>query len=181
MCDIAHATKYARPPAMNLEKAAAYIMPETFSVILTMLNIQEPEFGAPDLVQKYGASFFDHIFATYYLTFGFDVTWSTRPGGNGIANGLPLITRKGVHLWLRKYIKAGSEAFWERLNNVLRDIPELVDPITEEAFVHKTIPRSCFPEHPDDAADTFIMNAYAQYTEASDQITANANQCKRQI
>jgi len=120
-------------------------MPETFGRVLALFKIEEPEYGPAEAVASFGHDVFDAIFSAYYTSLHLPVTLATRAGGAGANQRLPLVQRKTVHLWLRKYIAACPSEFWNRINVLLRDAPALLDPVTEEPFVHRVIPRSCFP------------------------------------
>jgi hypothetical protein len=156
---------------MPLERAAPYLMPETFSVILSTFKLPEPEWGPDDLLQTYGTSFFDDLFAAYYGAFRMNIVWATR-AMNGRTGRLPLITRKSVHLWLRNYIAAQPIEFETLFNELLHDCPELIDPMTEVPFGEKTIPRSCFPAQPIPTAQEFVKRALNDYMQASEQVIA---------
>ncbi|KAF4625584.1 hypothetical protein G7Y89_g12584 [Cudoniella acicularis] len=173
VCDIAMAVSSARPPAVPLEKAAVYLMPETFSTVLTLFEIQEPEFGPPEIVEDYGPSHFDDIFAQYYLAFDLPIVWATRPGSNR-PNNLPLIKRQSVKLWLRNYIMAQPDELHKRLNTLLRDVPELQHPMEDKPFIHKEVPRGCFPAEFDLAANRATVKAFAQFKAASMNIIDRA-------
>lgn len=173
ICDIASAVSSARPPAVPLEKAAVYLMPEAFATILTLFGIEEPEFGPPQLVQQFGPSFFDNMFAHYYVAFNVPIVWATRPDSDK-PNNLPLIKRASVKTWLRNYIRAQPDEFYTRLNEILDEVPELQHPMEDKPFLYKKIPRGCFPAHCDKAASTAIVQAFAQFTAASSKLIANA-------
>jgi len=147
-------------------------MPETFAMVLQVLNIQEPTVGPAEQIHTFGPPLFNDIFAAYYKWFGLEVTWMTRSGGR--ENGLPLINRRAVKHWLRNYIGYSRDQVYDRLNELVGDVPELRDPATDLPHEEKTIPRACIPEEPVKSAQDSIMVSYAGLTKASSEITGRA-------
>lgn len=173
ICDIASSISGAKHPPTTIEDSAAYLMPETFGVILKMFEIGEPEFGPQEVVQSYGPSLFDDIFATYYSAFNLPIVWTTRPG-SGRPNKLPLITRRTMKTWLGNYIASSPDEFHRRINIILCDISELRHPVTDLPFTEKVIPRECFPAQDDKVMLDGIISSFAKFQEAAKETIDNA-------
>jgi hypothetical protein len=167
------AVSSSNPPPVPVDKAAFYLMPETFASVLIQFGIEEPGFGPPETVKAYGPSLFDAIFAQYYLAFGLPVVWATRLGSNR-PNGLPLLKRESVKLWLRNYIRAQPDILHERFNTLLDEMSELRDPIEDKPFAYKVVPRGCFPADIDLAAAHAAAKAFAQFQAAGIKILDRA-------
>src|ERR1700753_103486 len=145
------------PVFSELAPTYPFIMPEAFRTLVSLLAIEDPEFPL-EAIPRFGLNFFDKLIATYYSAMGIDVTFGYRRGNNPQELTLPLIPRKAVHVWLRRFITAYPDKLWNSLNIILRDIPVLIDPITEEPFKHKIIPRSCFPSEDASHAEASLLN-----------------------
>jgi hypothetical protein len=173
------------PPPVNPDftRAFPFLMPEAFASILRLFKIDDPEFGPPDLLQAFGPDVFDKNFGAYYVAFGFKPVFAHRPFcRNAEQQKVPLIERKIVHQWLRKYVAGCPTEFWNRLNILLRDVPALLDPMTEEPFVHKIIPRSCFPaEGSIPGALEAVIKGIEEYKVQSEKIVAEAKPLQNQM
>jgi hypothetical protein len=172
------------PPPINtnLARAFPFIMPECFAKILAMFKVDDPEFGPPELIQAFGPDIFDKLFGVYYIAMGFDPVFAGRPfARDAQQQKVPLIQRKDVHQWVRKYIAACPDEFWNRLNIILRDVPALLDPLTEEPFAHKIIPRSCLPVDSIPGSLEPIIKAVTVYKAESEKIVAEAKPLPKQM
>jgi hypothetical protein len=165
---------------MPFEMAAAYIMPETFSTICKLFDLQDPEFGPSPLLKEYGTAPFDSLFGAYYKAFQMPIVWATRPG-TGREEQLPLIRRKTVHHWLRNCIAAQPPYFEEKLNDILHDCPQLEDPITETAFLVKVIPKTCFPTEPLAGAVEWLNEGFSEYLPAKSRIFGSARPVEQEL
>jgi hypothetical protein len=173
LCDMACAISDAHSPAIPISNAAAYLMPEHFSLVMTMLGFEEPTFGPPKLVQHFGHNFFDSIFAQYYLAFQLPIFWTTRPGSRH-QNKLPLITRAAMKTWLRDFLRAYPDYMHKNINKTLNEMGDVLrDPISEELFEFKFVPRTCVPAHFDKDLESLYAKAYAQYSAAAGRLIAN--------
>jgi hypothetical protein len=159
-------TRSSVPVNPDLTRAYPFIMPETFSNIAGLFLIENPEFGPPAVISMVGIGFLDAIFIVYYSLMGMDFTCAVRQGNDPDDKTLPLIQRKAVHAWLRRYIIAYPDELWMRLNIILRDVPALIDPLTETPFTHKIIPRSCLPSKGSDAEASALSDAMRGYDTA---------------
>jgi hypothetical protein len=140
-CDFARMnTQSSVPVNPDLTRAYPSIMPETFSAIVRLLLIDEPEFGPSEFISTAGIGFFDALFTLYYSLMGMEFTCVVRQGHDSEDSTLLLIQRKAVHAWLRRYITAYPNDLWMRPNIILRDVPALIDPLAEAPFAHKSIP-----------------------------------------
>ena len=169
ICDFACMnTQSSVPVNPDLTQAYPYIMPETFSAIVRLLLLNDPEFGPPEIVSRAGIRFFDALFTLYYSLMGMEFSCVVRQGHDSEDSGLPLLQRKAVHAWLRRYITAYPNDLWMRLNIILRDVPALIDPLTETPFAHKIIPRTCFPSEGSDAEAAALSKARGGYSSATE-------------
>jgi hypothetical protein len=134
-------------------------MPETFCAIVKLLLMDDPWFGTSEATDL--TEYFDSCFAAYYSEMEMEVAFATRQSSD--TQTLPLIRRGAIHNWLRKYIAAFPNDLWHRLNIILRDVPTLIDPLTETHFEHTVIPRSSFPSEESDVERSFVNKAIAGY------------------
>jgi hypothetical protein len=161
---------HSHPPVTASTAAAPFMMPETFSAILKLFFFQEPDFGPQDLIDAFGPEPFDSLFTEYYSAMNLQHVFVTRPESEK-QRTTPFLQRKRFHEWLRMYIATYPNAMWHRLNIILRDVPVLIDPITEEPFKYTIIPRSCFPAEGEYAEEIALLEKRTkQYDEASDKI-----------
>lgn len=73
---------------------------------------------------------------------------TTRQSENPVWHGMPALTRESfTDLHMRK-LSGDPAAYWQDISNLLKEIPELVDPVTGEGFEHREIPWDCFPQEP---------------------------------
>jgi hypothetical protein len=57
----------------------------------------------------------------------------------------PLLFRSALYDWIDFFIRADPNGMHRKFNMLLSGPHDLYDPLTDRPFVHKFIPRSCFP------------------------------------
>ena len=63
----------------------------------------------------------------------------------------------------------------KRINKILNEMGDVLrDPISEELFEFKSVPRTCVPALFDKDLESLYAEAYAQYNAAADRLIANA-------
>jgi hypothetical protein len=65
--------------------------------------------------------------------------------GHSTAPNTPLLLRSALYDWIDFFIRADPDGMHRKLNTLISGLQDLYDPLTDKAFIHKEIPRSCFP------------------------------------
>jgi hypothetical protein len=71
--------------------------------------------------------------------------------GHSTSPNTPLLHRSALYDWIDFFIRADPDGMHRKLTTLVTGLQDLYDPLTDKAFVHKEIPRSCFPAAGDPA------------------------------
>jgi hypothetical protein len=64
---------------------------------------------------------------------------------HSVSPDTPLLLRSALYDWIDFFIRADPDGMHRKFNMLLCGPHVIYDPLTEGPFIHKVIPRSCFP------------------------------------
>jgi len=174
LLNIGYALSDAHKPCIPTENIDASVMPEHFSFVARMLGCDNPFYGPNEAIQRFGHNLFDTMFAQYYDAYGIPIFWVTRPGSNH-KNKLPMIRRVDVKTWMWNNLRGFPENINKNINEVFDEIGHILrDPVTDDFFEFKFIPKSCVPADWDREVARRTIAAYEQFNAAAEQLMASA-------
>jgi hypothetical protein len=174
LLNLAYALSDAHKPCIPTNNTDASVMPEHFSLVVRMLGLDDPFFGPPEAIQRFGHNLFDTMFAKYYDAYGIPIFWTTRPGSDH-KNMLPMIRRVDVKAWVWNNLRGFPEDNHKSINKILNEMGHVLrDPVTDDLFEFKFIPKSCVPADWDREVARRTTAAYEQFNAAAEQLIASA-------
>ncbi|OCK89547.1 uncharacterized protein K441DRAFT_681132 [Cenococcum geophilum 1.58] len=167
------ATAEDRAPQMLPHGAQPYLTPEMFANLLDALSIGPLNFDDSD-TKNFQITTLDQAFLEFYTAMNLAHNHIARPNVPG--SKMPLLRRSGLGAYLLLLIRTDPPAMQQKLTALLSEQKRLfLDPFTESAFVHTTIPLSCFPASPDPGSVATLAASSAKWLEKRTALIARAN------
>jgi len=167
------ATAEDRAPQMLPHGAQPYLTPEMFANLLDALSIGPLNFDDSD-TKNFQITTLDQAFLEFYTAMNLAHNHIARPNVPG--SKMPLLRRSGLGTYLLLLIRTDPPAMQQKLTALLSEQKRLfLDPFTESAFVHTTIPLSCFPASPDPGSVATLAASSAKWLEKRTALIARAN------
>lgn len=150
-------------PQMLPHGAQPYLTPEMFAYLLDALSIGLLDFDDSD-TNNFQITTLDRAFLEFYAAMNLAHNHVARPNVPG--SKMPLLRRSGLGAYLLLLIRTDPPAMQQKLTALLSERKRLfLDPFTESAFVHTTIPLSCFPASPDPSSVATLAASSAKWLE----------------
>lgn len=143
--------------------AQPYLTPEMFANLLDALSIGSLDFDDSD-AKNFQITTLDQAFLEFYTAMNLAHNHIARPNMPG--SKMPLLRRSGLGAYLLLLIRTDPPAMQQKRL--------FLDPFTESAFVHTTIPLSCFPASPDPGSVATLAASSAKWLEKRAALIAEA-------
>jgi hypothetical protein len=143
--DFAKNTSANRVPKQHLTAAKPFLLPEMVIAIFDLsLDMDLLPFNESDS-RSLTPQKIDMACMVLYNLMNVGFEMGVRDGAHSTSRTTPLLLRSALYDWIDFFIRADPDGMHGKLNMLLSGLQDLYDPITDKPFIHKDIPRSCFP------------------------------------